>query len=169
MCSAIFFGVATADAATARVRAQRAWNTEQVQEGKAHRALLDPSMYALGCRFRANAMENVAVKAVGELGSGRGVTRAAQRRLGAARGREGKESEEEEMEMEWLIKWRGLPFAEASWELAGSFAGGAEARELMRSACGALRCVGAHTRAPSALRVPLRVLVLRSTSSSSSD
>ena len=83
--------------ATARVRAQRAWNTEQVQEGKAHRALLDPSMYALGCRFRANAMENVAVKAVGELGSVRGVTRAAQRRLGAARGREGKESEEEEL------------------------------------------------------------------------
>ena len=69
-------------------RATRAWNTEQVQEGKAHRALLDPSMYALGCRFRANAMENVAVKAVGELGSVRGVTRAAQRRLGAVRGRE---------------------------------------------------------------------------------
>ena len=30
-----------------------------MQEGKAHRALLDPSMYVLGCRFRANAMENV--------------------------------------------------------------------------------------------------------------
>lgn len=83
--------------ATARVRAQRAWNTEQVQEGKAHRALLDPSMYALGCRFRANATENVAVKAVGELGSVRGVTRAAQRWLGASRGGGGKEMSNEEL------------------------------------------------------------------------
>ena len=61
---------------TARARAQRAWNTEQVQEGKAHRALLDPAMYALGGRFRANALQNVAVKAIGELGSVKGVTRA---------------------------------------------------------------------------------------------
>ena len=61
---------------TARVRAQRAWNTEQVQEGKAHRALLDASMYALGGRFRMNLLENVALKAVGELGSARAITRA---------------------------------------------------------------------------------------------
>lgn len=61
---------------TARVRAQRAWNTEQVQEGKAHRALLDASMYALGGRFRANLLQNVAVKAVGELSSVKTITRA---------------------------------------------------------------------------------------------
>jgi hypothetical protein len=66
---------------TARVRAQRAWNTEQVQEGKAHRALLDPSMYALGGRFRANVAENVAVQAIGELGSVKGVTRALAKKL----------------------------------------------------------------------------------------
>ena len=61
---------------TCRVRAQRAWETPNAREGKAHRALLDPSMYALGGRFRTSVLDRVVVKAIGELGSVQGITEA---------------------------------------------------------------------------------------------
>lgn len=61
---------------TCRVRAQRAWETPNAREGKAHRALLDPSMYALGGRFRTMLLDRVVVKAIGELGSLQGITEA---------------------------------------------------------------------------------------------
>ena len=78
---------------TCRVRAQRAWNTPQVQEGKAHRAILDPSMYALGGRFRTTFMQNVAVKAIGELASVKGVTRALAKKFKLKRAEEDKADE----------------------------------------------------------------------------
>ena len=38
---------------TLRLRAQRAWNSQQFTEGRPQRILGDPSLYALGGRFRA--------------------------------------------------------------------------------------------------------------------
>ncbi len=69
---------------TCRVRAQRAWETPNAREGKAHRALLDPSMYALGGRFRTSVLDRVVVKAIGELGSVQGVTEAIASKFKAA-------------------------------------------------------------------------------------
>ena len=58
---------------TLRLRAQRAWNTQQFSEGKPHQVLSDPSMYALSGRFRAGVGRSTALKAFGELGSLRGL------------------------------------------------------------------------------------------------
>ena len=54
---------------TLRLRAQRAWNTQEFSKGKPHQVLGDPSMYALGGRFRAGFGRDTVLKAVGELGS----------------------------------------------------------------------------------------------------
>eukprot|EP00227_Mantoniella_beaufortii_P004772 CAMPEP_0197611546 /NCGR_PEP_ID=MMETSP1326-20131121/55569_1 /TAXON_ID=1155430 /ORGANISM="Genus nov. species nov., Strain RCC2288" /LENGTH=195 /DNA_ID=CAMNT_0043180207 /DNA_START=310 /DNA_END=893 /DNA_ORIENTATION=- len=58
---------------TLRLRAQRAWNTQQMSEGKPHQVLGDPSMYALGGRFRAGVSRSTVFKAFGELGSLKGL------------------------------------------------------------------------------------------------
>lgn len=58
---------------TLRLRAQRAWNTQQFSEGKPHQVLGDPSMYALGGRFRAGFSRSTVLKAFGELGSLKGL------------------------------------------------------------------------------------------------
>lgn len=58
---------------TLRLRAQRAWNTQQFSEGKPHQVLGDPSMYALGGRFRAGFARSTVLKAFGELGSLKGL------------------------------------------------------------------------------------------------
>ena len=58
---------------TLRLRAQRAWNTQQFSEGKPHQVLGDPSMYALGGRFRAGFSRSTVFKAFGELGSLKGL------------------------------------------------------------------------------------------------
>ena len=54
---------------TLRLRAQRAWNTQEFSKGKPHQVLGDPSMYALGGRVRVGFGPNTVLKAVGELGS----------------------------------------------------------------------------------------------------
>jgi hypothetical protein len=48
---------------TLRLRAQRAWNTQQMREGKPLQVLIDPSMYALGGRFRAGVSRHTVLKA----------------------------------------------------------------------------------------------------------
>jgi hypothetical protein len=58
---------------TLRLRAQRAWNTQQFSEGKPHQVLGDPSMYALGGRFRAGFSRSTVFRAFGELGSLKGL------------------------------------------------------------------------------------------------
>lgn len=54
---------------TLRLRAQRAWNTQEFSKGKPHQVLSDPSMYALGGRFRVGFGANTVLRGLGELGS----------------------------------------------------------------------------------------------------
>ena len=58
---------------TLRLRAQRAWNSQSFNEGRPHRILGDPSLYALGGRFRAGFSRHTVLKAFGELGSLKGL------------------------------------------------------------------------------------------------
>jgi hypothetical protein len=58
---------------TLRLRAQRAWNSQQFTEGRPQRILGDPSLYALGGRFRAGFSRHTVLKAFGELGSLKGL------------------------------------------------------------------------------------------------
>ena len=54
---------------TLRLRAQRAWNTQEFSKGKPHQVLGDPSMYALGGRFRVGFGAHTVLRGLGELGS----------------------------------------------------------------------------------------------------
>ena len=54
---------------TLRLRAQRAWNTPEFSKGKPHHVLGDPSMYALGGRFRVGFGAHTVLRGLGELGS----------------------------------------------------------------------------------------------------
>ena len=54
---------------TLRLRAQRAWNTQEFSKGKPHQVLGDPSMYALGGRFHVGFGAHTVLRGLGELGS----------------------------------------------------------------------------------------------------
>ena len=54
---------------TLQLRAQRAWNTQEFSKGKPHQVLGDPSMYALGGRFRVGFGAHTVLRGLGELGS----------------------------------------------------------------------------------------------------
>ena len=64
---------------TLRLRAQRAWNTQEFSKGKPHQVLGDPSMYALGGRVRVGFGPNTVLRAAGEIGSLRPVVEWVQR------------------------------------------------------------------------------------------
>ena len=73
---------------TLRLRAQRAWNTQEFSKGKPHQVLGDPSMYALGGRFRVGFGAHTVLRGLGELGSlrrGGGLSPAIQKNLSPGR------------------------------------------------------------------------------------